>query len=457
MTTSGRFWRWAPVLLLFAGLAFGQQRELKPGFNLFSKNQDIQLGKEASAQIEKEVRLVQDRSVNEYVQRIGRRLASQPEADQYPYTFKVVLDENINAFALPGGPTYMHTGLIMAAENESQLAGVVAHEIAHVALRHGTNQASKANLIQLPALLAGALVGGGSLMSQLAQLGIGLGANSVLLKFSRNAERDADLLGTRIMAGAGYNPIEMARFFEKLEAEGGSRSNFLQFLSSHPNPGNRTKSVEEEIQYLPRQRYDADSGQLPQIQRTLAGIRPPEPAKKDASSAVTPASPAGSVSSRLRHYQGREFSLSYPADWETYGYQDSAMVTIAPPEGLVKTPQGGTAIGFGVMMSYYFSQDDRRVDLNRDTQRLIAELQRSNPTLRVPRQRSRRITVGRQPALVHTLNSDSPYSGQTEIDMLVTVARPEGLFYMVFVAPQDHYRNVQSTFELMLQSVQFSN
>ena len=105
-------------------------------------------------------------------------------ADEYPYSFKVVNDQSINAFALPGGPTFVNTGLIAAADNEAQLAGVMAHEISHVALRHGTNQASKANLIQLPAMLAGAVVGNGSMLGQLAQLGIGLGANSVLLKYS---------------------------------------------------------------------------------------------------------------------------------------------------------------------------------------------------------------------------------------------------------------------------------
>ena len=130
---------------------------------------------------------------------------------------------------------------------------MMAHEISHVALRHGTNQASKANLIQLPAMLAGAVVGNGSMLGQLAQLGIGLGANSVLLKYSRDAETHADMLGARMMAKAGYNPIEMARFFEKLEAQGGSSG--PQFLSSHPNPGNRMRAIQEEIQYMPRANY----------------------------------------------------------------------------------------------------------------------------------------------------------------------------------------------------------
>jgi len=187
-----------------------------------------------------------------------------------------VLDDSINAFALPGGPTYIHTGLILAAENEAQLAGVMGHEISHVALRHGTNQASKANLLQLGAMLGGGLLGGGSLMAQLAQLGIGFGANSVLLKFSRTHEREADLLGARIMSRVGYNPIEMARFFEKLQAETGKRSGLAQFLSDHPDPGNRMKRIQEAIQYFPRRTYNAGTGKLPRIQAILTHPGDPE-------------------------------------------------------------------------------------------------------------------------------------------------------------------------------------
>jgi len=261
------------LIHLLAPLLAGQLHRFKPGFNLFSRDQDIQLGKEAAAEIEKQVELVDNAELNAYISAIGSRLAEQPQADKYPYTFKVVNDKTINAFALPGGPTYVNTGLIAAADNESQLAGVLAHEIAHVALRHGTNQASKAYLIQLPALLASQAVGNQTLLGKLAQLGIGLGANSVLLKYSRTAETQADLLGVQIAAQAGYDPAEIARFFEKLEAEGGARA--PQFLSSHPNPGNRKKAIQEEIRYLPQQAYRADSGQLPRMKAIVARLPAP--------------------------------------------------------------------------------------------------------------------------------------------------------------------------------------
>src|SRR5437879_3309064 len=170
--------RVSSLFLLASSALFAQLQQFKPGFNLFSKEQDVQLGKEAAAQVEKQMEVVRNPELQAYIERIGKRLAAQPQAGGFPYTFKVVKDPSINAFALPGGPTFVNTGLIAAADNEDQLAGVMAHEISHVALRHGTNQASKANLLQIPAALAGALIGNGSLMGQLAQLGIGLGFNS---------------------------------------------------------------------------------------------------------------------------------------------------------------------------------------------------------------------------------------------------------------------------------------
>lgn len=263
---------------VLAGALFAQIREPKPGLNLFSKAQDIQLGKESAAQVEKEYEVVRDPALQRYVDNVGAKLTKSKRASDFPYTFKVVSDDSINAFALPGGPMFIHTGLIKAAENEAQLAGVMSHEISHVALRHGTNQASKANLIQLPAILGSQLAGKG-LVGSLAQLGIGLGANSVLLNFSRTAESQADTNGALIMADAGYNPMEMARFFEKLEAETGKRSAVAQFFSSHPNPGNRVKSVEALIQQMPQQQFT--TGDAPAFRRAREIVsRLPPPKKK---------------------------------------------------------------------------------------------------------------------------------------------------------------------------------
>jgi predicted Zn-dependent protease len=250
--------------------------QIHPGFNLFSKEQDVQLGKENADQVRKQMTVIQDPVLAAYVTRVGQRLGSAREAREsgFPFTFEVVADPSINAFALPGGPMFINTGLLRAVDNEAQLAGVMGHEMSHVILRHGTNQASKSKLIELPAVL-GSQMTGNSMMIKLAQIGIGLGANSVLLKFSRSAENQADLMGSHLMAESGYDPREMARFFEKLNAEAGQRA--PQFLSDHPNPDNREKAIQEEAQRLPQQNYNYQTGDFRRMKQAVARIHEPKP------------------------------------------------------------------------------------------------------------------------------------------------------------------------------------
>jgi Zn-dependent protease with chaperone function len=438
-----------------------QLPSFKPGFNFFSKEQDIQLGKEAAAQIEKEVEIVNDKELTEYIASIGRKLAAQPQADNYPYTFKVVNDKSINAFALPGGPAYVHTGLIAAADNEAQIAGVLAHEIVHVALRHGTNQVSKANLIQLPAMF-GAQVLGQGILGQLGQLGIGLGANSLLLKFSRTAETQADLLGVQIAAQAGYDPLEMARFFEKLEAEGGARG--PEFLSSHPNPGNRTKAIQDLIQKLPRRQYTTDSGQLARMKARVAKLPDPKPkaaAAQPASSASSSSSapvalslPNSRPSGSLQQYQGKDFRLSYPANWQVSASQNSGSVTIAPPSGVQQT-QNGANVGYGVIVAYHKPRT-ANASLWQATDELVSQLRSADPGMRAAPDMPREIKVGGKPAIFTTLYSPSVFQGQTELDRIVTVSHPNGLLYMVFIAPESERQYVDRVFDQMLQSIRFS-
>jgi predicted Zn-dependent protease len=269
------------ILLAVSGALWSVAAQIKapkPGMNFFSPQQDIQLGKEAKAQVESQMPVIHDNTVNGYLQQIGKRLAGSPHAGDWPFSFEGIYDKNINAFALPGGPMFINTATITAADNEAQLAGVMAHEMSHVVLRHGTHEMSKQQFIQLPAMLAGNAMGNG-LLGALGKLGVNLAANSVLLKYSRDAEAQADYNGALIMADAGYNPLEMARFFEKLESAG-SEGRLAQFLSDHPTPGNRVKAVQQEIQELPQKAYKEDiSGQLPSIKTAVQRL-PAPPVKK---------------------------------------------------------------------------------------------------------------------------------------------------------------------------------
>ncbi len=438
----------ATFLFIGACAARKPGEPLKPGFNMFSKEQDIQLGREAADQVRKQYQVVQNQFLQDYLQRIGRRLAEQPEAKEWPFSYTLLNEKSINAFALPGGPTFVFTGLLDAADNEAQLAGVIAHEMSHVILRHGTNQVSKANLLQLPAMLAGAVVGNGSLLGQLAQAGIGLGFNSLLLKFSRTDEAEADALGARLMAKAGFNPIEMAHFFEKLEAGGGSRA--PEFLSDHPNPGNRIKMIEAEIRAMPQQNYGFQTGLFSQAKSQL-GALPKPPANQGLRSSAS--APNGAPAGGWQQLQGRNFSLSYPGNWQAFGDQQSSMITLAPRDGLVRSTNGNTEIGYGAMLSYFFPDSGTR-DLRAATEDLIHHLRSSNPSMRAQSGSPRKVRIDGSEGLVTMLESQSPYGG-AETDALVTVSRPEGVFYMIFIAPSQNYAQLQSAFEQMLKSIRF--
>ena len=432
---------------------WAQLKTLTPGWNLFSPQQDVQLGKEAAAEVERKMPVIRNPELDGYLNNILNRLKQSPHAGQFPYTIHAVADKNVNAFSLPGGPMFVNTGLIRNADNEAQLAGVIAHEMSHVVLRHATNQASKRNLVQIPAMLAGAMAGGG-LFGQLAQVGIGLGANSALLKFSRTAESQADYNGAEMMADAGYNPIEMANFFEKLEKQGGSKGAVSQLLSDHPNPGNRVAAVQDEIRQMPQRSFDTNTGQFQHIQDLVTHLPDQGRLSGTYNDGHQPGPPPSRPSGRLREYRGNSFAFSYPDNWQVFGDDKSNMVTVAPQEGLVRGPNNGVSVGYGLEASYYLPEGDS-IDLARDTRALIAQLQQQNPGMRAERN-SREIQVGGQRGLVTTLTSRSPYQGETEVDSVISVARPDGLFYMVLIAPNSEASHLNQLFSQVLASVRFN-
>jgi hypothetical protein len=442
-------------------------KELRPGFNLFTIQQDVQLGKEASVEMGKRMAIVHNREVDAYLNILLAKLERSSYArtlnrdgsrgDLFPFTIHAVADKKINAFSLPGGPIFVNTGSIDAADNEAQLAGVIAHEMSHVVLRHGTKQLTAQNLVQLPLLLAGALTGH-SLLGQLTQIGIGLGANSVLLKFSRTDEEQADYNGTEIMAEAGYNPVELGRFFEKLEKKSGAQGSLEQFLSDHPNPGNRVAAINDEVRQLPRRQYVLDeTGQFTHFKDVVHRLPAPAKVRDDpADTAPAPTArtaPTELPSSQLRWYRGQSFSLQYPDNWQVSGDRRANAVTIAPAAGVVAGTSGQTLVGYGLEVDYYSPQTGA-VELARDTEELIRRFRQNNPDMRIARG-TRSIEVAGQPALLSTLNSRSPYRGDQEVDVLATVARPEGLFYVAFIAPQSLFDQVQRTFEEVLGSIRF--
>jgi Zn-dependent protease with chaperone function len=216
------------------------------GVNLYSLQREIALGKQAAMEVEKTARMINDPVVTEYVNRVGQNLVRNSDA-KVPFTIKVIDSDEINAFALPGGFFYVNSGLILRADEEAELAGVMGHEIAHVAARHGTKTATKGEIMQL-ATIPLILLGPGGWAGYGLYEGLNLAIPMSYLKFTRDAEREADFLGLQYMYKAGYDPNAFVSFFEKIEAEERRRPGSIpKVFSTHPPTPDRVQKAQEEI------------------------------------------------------------------------------------------------------------------------------------------------------------------------------------------------------------------
>lgn len=217
-------------------------------FNLISIQEEWQLGQQLSQDVERQLRLSSDSTLNSYIRNMGQKIVAQTPApfNQLPWEFHVVEDASINAFAIPGGHVYVHTGLIANADNAAELAGVMAHEISHVTARHSTEQLTRQYGLSV---LAGLVLGQDP--NVLAQLATQIVAGGAMARFSRGAEEEADSLGIQAMARAGYNPIGMATMFEELlEHRQGQPGRVEQFFSTHPLTEDRARVARERAQQI---------------------------------------------------------------------------------------------------------------------------------------------------------------------------------------------------------------
>jgi predicted Zn-dependent protease len=267
------------LISLIAGGPLSAQTRIEPRKNSFRPSQDVALGRQAAAEVRQQLPMLHDGPTENLVERIGARLvAAVPARFQQPafrYSFDVVNLREINAFALPGGPMFLHRGMLQAARTDDEVAGVMAHELSHVILRHGTLQAAKAQKFQLGAIagqVIGSIVGGrtGSVIAQGSRFGLG----TYFLKYGREYEREADLLGAQIMARAGYDPRQMANMFRTIEREGGGQG--PEWLSDHPDPGNRYAAINREATMLTIAGA-ADTGPAFQSVRARLEQMPPAP------------------------------------------------------------------------------------------------------------------------------------------------------------------------------------
>jgi predicted Zn-dependent protease len=436
------------------------QPRFKPGFNLFSPEQDVEIGRQSAQQILTETPMLDDPKIDAYVKQLGAKLASKAAGERFPYQFRVVATREINAFALPGGFLFVNAGAIAAARNEGELAGVMAHEIAHVALRHGTNQATKAQLARAGVGILGSIAGGGEnsdLGEAVSAIG-GLGANMLFLKYGRAAEKEADLEGARIMVEAGYDPRDMANFFKTLADQGGQR--VPEMMSDHPDPGNRVKYITEEISRLPispnpihtTPEFDAVKSRLIGREPSLSessrlrrigedpteielGVRPPRP------------------SAHFNGYQPNDgsFAVQVPANWEALKASESEL--IFAPKGAYGKYKDSLMVTHGIFVG---ARGARQPDLRSATEAFVQQQVESNPDFQIERQ-PQPIDFGGQEGYYAVISGPSAINGVVEVDVTYTTVTADGrMFYIITIAPEDEADFYKPAFEKIIRSLRFA-
>lgn len=433
----------------------------KPGLNLFSPQQDVQMGLQSAQQIMRETPMLNNPQVVGYIKQLGAKLASKAAGVKFDYQFQVVATREINAFALPGGFLFVNAGAIAAAKNEGELAGVIAHEISHAALRHGTNQASKAQIAQMGLGVLGAIASSSenpNLGQAVNTIG-GLGANMLFLKYGRSAEKEADLEGARIMAEAGYDPRDMANFFKTLESGGGQR--MPEMLSDHPDPGNRIKYILDEIPRLPvssnpvhstpefEQAKAVLTGQAPSLSQSsqLNRIGPEDPG--DLELRVRPPRPSGS----FRGFQANDgsFAVQVPANWDALGGNSSNY--IFAPKGAYGKINDSLMVTHGIFVGVVeVSQGDLRSATEAFIQRQID----TNADFQLARE-PEKIDFGGQEGYAAAVAGPSAINGVMEIDVTYTTVTADGrMFYIITIAPEDEADLYKAAFQQILRSLRLA-
>ena len=461
-STARRHAALVPARILSAAIAAPAQTPITPDNNKYTPAQDVQLGQQAAAEARKQLPMLDDERVDSYVEDIGRRLVAaippQHRHDEFRYTFDVVNQKEINAFALPGGPMFLNRGMIDAAKNEAEMAGVMAHEISHVALRHGTAQATKGEKFQIGAVagqILGAIVGGtaGSIIAQGSQFGLG----AYFLKYGREYEREADLLGAQILARAGYDPRQMAGMFKTIQAQGGGGG--PEWLSSHPDPGNRYEAINREAAALNASGRTELTGDFAEVQQRLDGMSPAltaeQIARQQEQGGTQPVGTGGRAvtveppSRQFRtHQPGSFMRISVPANWQQRGGNNA--VTYAPEGAVFQGQNGGSAFTHGVQIGV---AGEGSGNLQRDTDALLQSFARSNPQLR----RAggyRRVTVDGRQGLTANLTNVSEVTGAREVVNVTTTQLPDGsVLFIIGVAPEQESRTYLDTFGRVRQSI----
>jgi Zn-dependent protease with chaperone function len=445
------------------------QSAIKLPKNKYTPEQDVQVGREAAAEIRQQYPIITDERITRYLTTLGDRLVAAAPAELkqpvYEYSFTPVNLKEINAFALPGGPMFVHRGMFTAAASEGEVVGVMAHELSHVLLRHGTANASKAQnpwlqLGQLAGQLGGAVVGGGA-GAAIAQ-GADFGLGTLLLKYSRDYEKQADLLGAQIMARAGYDPRALAHMFETIEKESkSSGGGGPQWMSSHPDPGNRTVYITKEADALTIAAR-ADDRDFAPIKTAFAGLPSPltmaelakrktEPAGNAVQSVGTPGQPVPRPSAEYRSINGgKVFQAEVPSNWTPMSTSNA--IRIVPENGFGQM-NGQTVFSHGI--EFGIAQAGTR-DLREATVTWLKAVAQNNPELKLAGDQQQ-MKISQRSAIGTPLVNPSPLGGQERIGLYTTFLADGTLFYYLTIVPEKDAANFQEAFKRIGESIKLTD
>jgi Zn-dependent protease with chaperone function len=444
------------------------QSVIKLPKNKYTPEQDVKIGQAAAAEVRKQYPIITDEAISRYLTAIGDRLvaAAPSELKQpvYAYSFTPVNLKEINAFALPGGPMFVQRGMFDAAATEGEVAGVMAHELSHVLLRHGTANATKAEnpwlqIGQLAGAIGGAVVGGtyGSAIAQGTEFGLG----TLLLRYSRDFEKQADLLGTQIMARAGYDPRDLAHMFQTIAGEAGGNGGNPQWLSSHPDPGNRTDYIKKEAAAL----TIASAADTTGFQPVKVAFASQPPAKsmaelaraKPADTGAAPTRAVGTPGEAVPHPSGqyrtisggRVFQASVPADWTNVASKSS--IKVVPQNGYGEV-NGQTVFSCGV--EFGVARAASR-DLQEATNGWLNGIAENNPGIRLAGSQ-RTVRISQRSALATPLVGPSPLGGRELIVLYTTFLADGTLFYYLTLTPEANAEALQAAFQRIGESIRLT-
>ena len=458
------------ALLLAASIgaaAVTAQTVITPPKNKYTPQQDVQLGKEAAAEVRQKYPVISDDQISGYLERAGRSLvaAAPPNLNNpvFEYSFTPVNLKEINAFALPGGPMFVNRGMFDAAQGEGEVIGVMAHELSHVLLRHGTANATKAQKFQVGAVagaIAGAIIGGGwgDAIAQGSQFGLG----AWLMKYSREYEKQADLLGAQIMARAGYDPRDLATMFEAIEKESRGKTP-PQWLSSHPNPGNRVQYIRDEAAKLTIGPRTDGSG----FARAKARFAAMPPAKSMADLARTGDSggsgggaptavgtigqPVPAPAAQYKTAKGGQlFQVSVPSNWTGVSANNSVKFV---PQNALGDYQGQSVFTHGVELGVARAASR---DLTDSTNAFVNAVLQGNPGMRLAGAQQQ-VRISQRAGIGTTLAGRSALNQTERVGIYTTLLTDGSLFYYLTVVPENDAQAYGAAFDRVGQSIRLND